>query len=222
MYKLSPSKAHRFLQCTKSLEFDIEFVETPASIRGSILHEYAQMILNSSNDIEQYYKEHNINSYEQFLVTSYAKAVWDEYFRIDAYKIEVENKHPIEIYGNTINLIIDALVLSKNEASILDLKSGNGEVDVHENEQLFFYGYAVLQRYPYIKKVTLSIFQKGKLKTVHKTANEIYDFFVEKHEIFDKIQKNMLEYNPSDKACKFCPIKNTCVARAKWIIGGKP
>ena len=42
MYKLSPSKAHRYLQCTKSLEYDTEFVETPWTIRGNILHEFGE------------------------------------------------------------------------------------------------------------------------------------------------------------------------------------
>lgn len=66
MYKLSPSKAHRFLNCTKSLEFDIPFTETPQTIRGNILHKLGEKMLRNE-EILDYIGEHKINEYEIFL-----------------------------------------------------------------------------------------------------------------------------------------------------------
>jgi len=221
MYKLSPSKAHRFLNCSKSLEHDVAFTETPMTIRGNVLHNLAQMLL-SNEETQDFIRENKINEYEMYLIDSYVKACWNEFNRLgeDAI-ITVEQKRPIIIYNNSINLVIDCLITNRTEASILDLKSGNGDVDVEDNEQLYFYAYMVVLDNPGVEKLTLSIFQKGKLKSIVVSRKEVFDFFISRFEVFEKINNNQLEYKPSDKACKFCPIKDTCVARAKWIIGGK-
>lgn len=220
MYKLSPSKAHRFLQCTKSLQFDTEFVETPNTIRGSLLHNFAEMMIRNE-DIEKFIQENKINDYELFLVSKYVEAVFEEKRLCESEDIIVEEKRTIRLYGNNINLIMDTLLLGKDTASIIDLKTGNADVDAEDNEQLFFYAYAVTQAYPEYNKIRLSIFQKGKLKTKVVSKDEVLDFFIDKEKVFDMIKQNKLEYNPSDKACKFCAIKKTCKARARWIIGGK-
>ena len=41
------------------------------------------------------------------------------------------------IYGFDIHLIIDALLIGRDTASIIDLKTGRTEVDEEDNEQLF-------------------------------------------------------------------------------------
>lgn len=221
MYKLSPSKAHRFLHCSKSLEHDVAFNETPLTVRGNILHNLAQMLL-SNKETQEFIRDNKINEYEMYLIDSYVKACWSEFYRLGPEAIiTVEEKRPIIIYNNSINLVVDCLITNREEASVLDLKSGNGEVDVEDNEQLYFYAYMVVLEHPGVQKLTLSIFQKGKLKSIVVSRKEVFDFFISRYEIFEKINNNQLEYNPSDKACKFCAIKDTCVARAKWIIGGK-
>jgi len=220
MYKLSPSKAHRYLKCTKSLEYDTEFVETPWTIRGSILHEFGERKL-LEKETNLFEIENNFNDYEKFLINAYVQAVMNEYNLIQADSLHVEEKEPIEIYGNKINLIIDALVLGKKIASIIDLKTGNNDISPVDNEQLLFYAYSVLTRYPEIETFRLSIFQKGKIKTEVVTREYVYDFFIDKFDIFDAISRNELTYNPDEKACKYCAHKDKCVARAKWIIGGK-
>jgi hypothetical protein len=219
MYKLSPSKAHRFLNCTKSLEFDVDFIETPVTMRGSILHTLAEMSLRNQETME-YIAEHKINEYELYLINEYTRAVWNETERIKG-ELIIEKKKPIIIFNNNINLIVDALIIGETEASIIDLKTGNADVDVEDNEQLYFYAYMVATQYNNIETFYLNIFQKGILKTYVVTKNQVFDFFLEKEHVFLKIEKNELEYNPSDKACKFCSIKDKCMARAKWIIGGK-
>jgi hypothetical protein len=223
MYKLSPSKAHRFLHCTASLKHDLPFVETPATIRGNILHKLAEMYLcgYDSQIIYDYIDTNKINDYEQFLINTYVNNVWREFDQIGARQIIVEQKQPIQIYDNKINLIIDALLVAPTEVSIIDLKTGNADVDAEDNEQLLFYGYAEAVKNPHLKNIRLSIFQKGKLKTFEQTPSEIFDFFIGHHKTFDEINKNELTYKPSEKACKYCAIKGTCVERARWIFEGK-
>lgn len=220
MYKLSPSKAHRYLQCTKSLEFDTEFVETPYTVRGSLLHEYAEMMIKNKN-VDDFKETHSITDYEEYLIQSYVDAVWNEKDLIGANKLIVEEKRNITLYDNSINLIIDTLLVGKDTVSIIDLKTGNNDIDPNDNEQLLFYAYSIVNDYKDVKEFRLSIFQKGKLKTTVVSLDEVLDFFMSKFFIFEKIKNNDLEYNPSDKACKYCAIRNTCRARAEWIIGGK-
>jgi CRISPR/Cas system-associated exonuclease Cas4 (RecB family) len=220
MYKLSPSKAHRFLHCTKSLEFDVAFIETPQTVRGNVLHKLAEMSLRNE-EVLPYIQEHKINEYEIYLINGYSKEIWEELSRIPNSEMVIEEKRPIIIYNNNINLIIDCLILGDKIASIFDLKTGNGEVEVEDNEQLYFYAYMVATKYDKIETFILNIYQKGKKKTTQLTRQEVLDFFLEREDTFREIESGRLQYRPSNKACKFCPIKETCMARAKWIIGGK-
>ena len=223
MYKLSPSKAHRFLHCTKSLEFDTEFVDTPVTIRGKLLHTLAEKILKNedSKEIYDFIDANQFNDYENNLVNAYVNAVYNEYSYINATTLKVENRRTISLYDNKINLVIDTLLLSIFIASVIDLKTGNGDVDAEDNEQLLFYAYSIALENPNIREFRLSIFQKCRLKTTTVSLKEVYDFFVEKQPIFEQISKNELTYNPHEKACKFCANKDKCTARAKWIINGK-
>jgi hypothetical protein len=163
MYKLSPSKAHRYLKCTKSLEYDAEFVETPWTIRGNILHEFGERKL-LEKETNLFEIENNFSDYEKFLINSYVQAVMSEYNLIQADSLHVEEKEPIEIYGNQINLIIDALVLGKKIASIIDLLTGNNDIRPKDNDQLLFYAYIVLMKHPQVEIFPYLSFKKVNLK----------------------------------------------------------
>lgn len=220
MYKLSPSKAHRFLNCTASLMHDVPFVENAATIRGKLLHEFAEKRLRNE-DTREFEINNKINDYEIFIVESYVNSIWREYNEILATQILTEQKQKMTIYDFDIHLVIDALLIGRDTASIIDLKTGRTEVDEEDNEQLLFYGAYVVLKYPDIQNIRLSIHQKGKMRTVNTTPENILDFFIEKERVFDDIRQNRLTYNPSEKACAYCAIKDTCIARAKWILGEK-
>ena len=220
MYKLSPSKAHRYLQCTASLKHDLPFTESPASVRGSELHDIAEKILKKF-DSQSLFNQYNLNDYERFLIESYVSAVLQEYERIKGKELIVEEKTRTEIFGMSLNMILDTLILGRKSAIIIDLKTGNYNVDPEDNPQLMFYGYGVIMKYPKIKNLKLSIFQKGKMKSIDIKKGEVMDFFIEHAETFEKISRNELEYNPSEKACKFCDYRDKCPARAKWILERK-
>lgn len=217
MYKISPSKAHRYLQCTASLKYDKPFTETPASIRGTQLHDIAEKILKK-HEPQKLYDEFELNDYERFLIDSYVSNVLQEYDKINGKQLVVEEKTSTSIFGLNLNMIIDTLIIGKRRAMVIDLKTGNFDVDPKDNPQLLFYGYGVVMKYPKLDKLQLSIFQKGKMKSVEITKGEIMDFFIDKAETFEKIRNNELEYNPSESACKFCDYKDKCPARAKWIL----
>lgn len=224
-YKLSPSKAHRFLNCTKSLEYDVE-TETPASIRGSMLHEYASMQLSDYlmpedyDKIEIFRQKNNINDYEERLISYYINAV-RELQKEFAGKLTVEVRRTMPIFGNDIDFIIDSLILGHTRAAIIDLKTGRVDVEPENNDQLLFYSYYVAFNFPNVKSLTIGIFQKCKLKTIEISPENVFDYMIGKEHVFEDIKNGNLTFNPGEKTCRYCAHKNECIARSNWILGGK-
>ena len=220
MYKLSPSKAHRYLYCTASLQFDTEFKETPATIRGTLLHKISELMLDNQN-VTEMVVENNLSEYELNLITNYVKTVLNETARLDG-KCIIEQKVEVDVHGEKINLIMDACIVgNSDEATIIDLKTGNGDVSPERNEQLLFYGFALLRQHPNLKKINLDIYQKMKLKVFTVDRDYILDFIFDIEPVFEKIKNNELEFNPGEKQCVFCEHKDKCVARAHWILNRK-
>lgn len=221
-YSLSPSKAHRYLYCSASLLHDQPFVDTPITIRGKLLHQISELLIKGV-DCDEIIKENNLNDYEIKLVTKYSELILNQIDSLQPDIFSVEVKQKINIFDTNINLIMDTLLINTRSgiSYIYDLKTGNNDVEVKDNEQLLFYALAVLLNYKDIGIIKVSIFQKMKNKELTLYPNEVYDFFIDKEDVFNKIKKNELEYHPSEKACKYCAFKNKCVARANWILEGK-
>lgn len=218
-YKLSPSRAHIWMHCTLSL-LDDTFVETPATIRGTIMHEIGEkMILGY--DVESLMEKHNLNDYERFNVTRYADTVIEEADKIPNSDLFIENKVTLNIYENSINMILDALIIGETEATIIDYKSGNFDIEVENNYQLFFYAMYVVTAYPHIEKINTIIFQKGRAKKHVLTPKEVIDFFVSKKQVFDDINNDRLSCEPSETVCRFATVPEVKKICAEWIIGGK-
>lgn len=223
MYKLSPSKAHRFLQCTASLKYDTEFVETAASKCGTLLHTLAEYYLKSKSkqEISNLISENKISDYEFNLIDAYTSFVLYQIDKIKGKELLIEFKTPFSIFGFTMNAIIDAVIIADTVATLIDLKTGSVYVDADDNEQLMYYAYIIFNVYPKIKTVYSYIYQNFQAKEFVITRSECFDFFIEKEPIYDAISRDELTYNPSDKACKYCGNKDSCLAWAYWVIGGK-
>lgn len=217
MYKLSPSKAHRFLNCTASLKHDVEFVDTIYTARGTLLHELGEKLIKKE-DVDDFIIENEINFHELEFLEAYANAVLEEFYFINATILDIEVIKPIEIYGFNTNSSIDALALSETTASIIDLKTGRNEISPFNNEQLYFYAYSVIMDYPNIKTIRLSIFQNSQMKTIVVDKKKVLKYFEKKAKVFEKIANDDLTYNPGKKACKYFSIRETCEARMQWLI----
>lgn len=218
-YKLSPSKAHIWLDCTLSL-LDDTFVETPATVRGTILHEIGEKLI-LGYDVEARMEKHQLNEYERFNVMKYAETVWEELDKIPNGEIYVENKVTLNIYQNSINMILDALIVGKHEATIVDFKSGNFDIEIEDNKQMLFYSMYVVTAYPHIQKINTIIFQKGKPKKKTLTPEEVIEFFKSKEQVFDDINNDRLSCTPSETVCRFASVEEVKIICAKWIVGGK-
>ena len=103
-----------------------------------------------------------------------------EAIRIGATKrvFEKRKKESASLYFFNFNYIIDALLIGGDTASIIDLKTGNIDVEVENNEQLLFYAHDVSIKYPKIKSFDYLFFQKMRMKTqeIKKTRHNRFLF----------------------------------------------
>lgn len=109
---------------------------------------------------------------------------------------------------------------------VSDLKFGQGDpVRVEGNRQLRLYAlgaWAALGK-PAIKKVTLNINQPraGGMKFWTITFDELMEFGEECRRIYDRIQRNDVEFVPTTLGCKYCPVrkaKRGCAAFNQWHL----
>ena len=216
VYKLSPSIAHRFLNCTASLRHELPFEENEYSRRGKFLHEIA----GGFGDVQtgnRWGKYVAIIELRKNLVHSYANTVLTKAAELNAKPI-IERKQRIFLYGNAINLIIDAFILGREKAIVIDLKTGFSPVETKDNEQLYFYAYFVVSNFPNVNDIEVAIFQNLKYESEVLTRGEVLNYFFEKHQIFEDINNDNLKYTPHPKACKYCAIRDTCSARLNSLI----
>lgn len=216
VYKLSPSIAHRFLNCTASLRHELPFEENEYSRRGKFLHEIAGALAMCKPETVGESMS-LLSSYEKNLVHSYANTVLTKAAELNAKPI-IERKQRIFLYGNAINLIIDALILSREKAIVIDLKTGFSPVETKDNEQLYFYAYFAVSNFPNVNEIEVAIFQNLKYESEILTRGEVLNYFFEKHQIFEDINNDNLKYTPHPKACKYCAIRDTCSARLNSLI----
>ena len=128
----------------------------------------------------------------------------------------------------------DAITMDYDTATIHvdDLKFGRGElVDAFDNEQLMTYGAAALEKYDYLWDwafVKIAIHQPRKshyseqvwaVDKLREWVEKSRPQFQRAHELYqDPGLLRPEHFNPSEKACRWCPIKGSCAARTKKVL----
>lgn len=110
--------------------------------------------------------------------------------------------------------------------TISDLKYGAGEpVDAVGNKQLRHYalGFWNTIGRPAVERIHMNIDQPraGGMKHWEITLDELLAFGEEMKAIFAKILAGDVEFQPSAKGCRWCPVKDApggCAARNKWLL----
>ena len=109
---------------------------------------------------------------------------------------------------------------------VSDLKFGAGEpVDAKGNRQLRLYALGAWNKLgrPQIRNVVLNIDQPraGGMKFDEITFDELMEFAEEVRRVFDRIQRGDVEFVPSTKGCRWCPVRKTkrgCAAFNQWML----
>lgn len=117
-------------------------------------------------------------------------------------------------------------LLSTTILYISDLKYGAGvPVDAVGTKQLRIYGLGIWEFLgrPKVDKVVLNIDQPraGGMKFWEITLDELLAFGEEMKAVYAKIDSGDVEFKPSHKACRWCPVRKVeggCPVRDRWLM----
>ncbi len=120
----------------------------------------------------------------------------------------------------------DTYWLTKSALGISDFKNGIGvPVPVVGTRQLRFYGLGAWHELgrPKVKKVILNIDQPraGGMKFWEISLEDLLEFGEEARRVYDRIERNDVEFAPTSKGCRWCPVRKTkrgCAAYNKWHL----
>lgn len=120
----------------------------------------------------------------------------------------------------------DSYWLFEDTLYVCDYKNGVGEpVAAIKNRQLRLYALGAWLKLgkPAVKKVLLAINQPraGGIKTWEITLAELLEFGEEVRRVYERITTGKVEFVPSTKGCRWCPVKKTergCAAYNQWKL----
>ena len=232
--RLSPSAAHRWLNCIASLKLNqgYEEVESDYAKEGTVAHALAADCLLHNKDL----------GHEDIIV--------------DGVEIDGEMRNAIMEYVNVVRALsanktlvveekidlshvvkdcwgtADAVIYDDKTIEVHDLKFGRGkQVKAQNNEQLLIYLLGAVDKYMLVEPPTsMKVFihqpRNGGTTEWEVSAEELSDFC---NVLIDKatkaieyadndIEPNEPLYCVEDKTCMFCKAKKLCKARADKIL----
>lgn len=239
---LSPSAADRWIDCPASIRMEAEYGD-PRDDNGSVYaqegtHAHTLCEIEASQTLglttrRKYLKD--VREFKAMLdAEGYPEGTYEEMYmharNYVAFLVERMKAHP----GSKIMLeqrlnsgvedcwgTSDAVIFSENHVEIVDFKYGAGvPVDAWGNKQLRIYGLGALDTYGDIlgdtETVTCTVFQP-RLDSVSSetlTADELRAWRedVVRPAAAETKDPNA-RFGPSEKACRWCPVKNICRVR---------
>jgi hypothetical protein len=219
---LSPSSAHRFLNCTPSARLAENHEDSGSSYaqEGTIAHSYAERKLKyrlGLSGTPPVCEDAEMDGHTD----DYVAFVLEQLNGLTDPQVFVEQKVDCSRYVPECRGTCDALIISDGILHVCDFKYGRGvQVDAEENDQLRLYALGAIDAFEClfdIHTVRMSIFQPR----IHLCST----WEVSRKEI-DKWAEDVLiptariawdgggEQNPGDW-CQFCKIKGECRKRAE-------
>jgi len=234
---LSPSSAHRWLECTPSarLEAQVKDTSNAAAEEGTLAHSLAETMLlywqgllskQSAEAIlnkimaNEYYNEgmkEHAESYVAFVIENYEAArkhTKDAKLIIEA-MLDLTEIIP-EAYGTG-----DAVIIADGELHIIDLKYGKGvRVSCDNNKQMMLYALGALRAYDFmysLDRVKMTIFQP-RLDNISSYSMLTGDLEAWATDVL--VPRAALAFRGEGQAkagahCRFCKVAPTCRANSE-------
>ncbi len=186
--RLSPSAAHRWLNCTRSVKLEEQFPDSTsdAALEGTIAHALCALLLYELQD-HGTYKTIDVQDIAQQGGDDYTPAQFAEWFSEDMMQhaedyanyvwneyqaqlkstpdaiLMIETKIDISAYGKDMSGTTDAAIVSDSILHIFDFKYGRGvRVNAVDNPQMMIYALGNVEKHSSMyafKKVNMTIYQ---------------------------------------------------------------
>jgi len=220
--KLSPSAAHRWMNCPGSVKLceGIPDEESEYAALGTFAHDVAARCLDHGRNAESYIGHtdmiHEVDAEMAGYITEYLDTVRSVIEPRSTLLVEQRVMVTPDVWGTA-----DAIVVTCNVLHVFDLKYGAGIfVDVVNNPQLLIYalGAAVkatpLGAVPYVKTVVVHVVQPRHRSCGHHQSSLHYgDLLAWGNDVLRPGIKRVLEARAPLAAgdhCRFCDAKVTC------------
>lgn len=218
--RFSFSAAHRWMKCPGSIVACENIPNTSSwqADKGTRLHAVAADVLGG--------KTHDLQGEEAEIVDSYVDYV-RELAGTPKTNLLVEQRVTLskDVWGTC-----DAIVIQPYVMHIIDLKTGSQRVDATNNAQLLGYAAAALNEFNVMPSpvcheirpvdIRLHIVQPsiGWFDSWTVSAREVADFVKKINSAVTRACSPAPDYFPSEEACKWCPARATCRARAEFNV----
>ena len=219
--RLSPSSSSRWLSCTASVELVDKYENSTNSAAewGTVTHGIGELLLKGK-DIPKIVEGH-VWDEEQFdCASEYARYV--EELVTDESVVLIEEQFDLGNISEGQFGTSDAVVLNGTHLHVIDLKTGYNIVHADNNTQGMLYAlgavYELEDLYD-IEEITIHIVQTR--------ANHISEWTLSIDELreFESLAKSKATeivegrgvFNPTEKACKWCPHQANCDALREHV-----
>lgn len=235
---LGASKAHQWLACPPSAEWETKFVDpgpSEAAEEGTLAHALAEDHLNKTLDGKRItttkkFKENPLYrpAMEEHVAT-YCDVVMETFTAMQEAgtypSIYLETRLDLSEWIPDGFGTADCIIIGEGTLHVFDFKYGKGvPVAAEENPQLKLYGLGALEEFGLlydISEVVLHIVQPRLESitewTVSRDVLEKWGKFVVKP-IAEKAYNGEGEFNPGEDQCRWCRCKNACRAYNNYML----
>lgn len=219
--KLSPSSAHRWLNCPGSVKAEEGLSDKGSfnALEGSAAHELAELVLSQGGSCFDWEGKQLIE-YNEFTVDREMASNVQEY--VDYVRgLGGEQRYEVGLdYSQWVNDgfgTSDAIALVGKTLYVVDLKYGKGlQVFAENNEQGMLYALGALNEYSFadIEKVVIVIVQPrlDHIDEWETTPEELFKWGEWVSQRAEMCEDDNAERVPGEKQCQWCKAKATCPA----------